>query len=84
MSQMNKSVNLFLAFVFILLIAFFAVGFTSTVTAPNNTTTAGQQYENLSQTVSIADTGINAGILLIVIAFVLAAIYMIYYATKRH
>ena len=81
--SMNKSINLFLAFVFILIIAFYAVGFTSTISAPNNTTSAGQQYENLSHTVAIADTGINAGLLLIIVAFVLAAVYTIYYATKR-
>ncbi len=80
---MNKAVNLFLAFVFILIIAFYAVGFTSTIVAPANNTTAGMQYANLSETVAIADTGINAGLLLIVVAFVLGALYLIYYATKR-
>jgi len=81
--SMNKTVNLFLGFVFILIIAFYAVGFTSTISTPDNTTAAGQQYDNLSITVSIADTGINAGLLLIVVAFVLSAVYLISYATKR-
>jgi len=73
--KMNKTMNLFIVFVAILVIAFFAIGFSATITAPSNTTAAGQQYENLTKAVDISNTGLTAALLLVVIGMVLAAVY---------
>jgi len=73
--SMNKTINMFIAFVAIMIIAFFAIGFTSTVQAPTNATELAQ-YNNLSKTVDIADTGINSTLLLIIIGMVFSAILM--------
>jgi len=81
--SMNKTINLFFGFVILLILAFYAVGFTNTVSAPNNTTAAGQQYANLTSTVTMADIGINAALLLIITAFVLSAIAVLMYSMKR-
>jgi LPXTG-motif cell wall-anchored protein len=79
---MNKTMNMFIAFVAIFVIAFFAIGFTSTVQAPTNAT-ALAQYQNLTETVEIADTGINATLLLLIIGMVIAAIVGAFGLSKR-
>jgi len=83
--SMNKTMNMFIAFVAIFVIAFFAVGFTSTVQAPtNNTTAAYQQYQNLTDTVEIADVGINSTLLLLIVGMIIAAIVGAFQLSKRY
>ena len=81
--KMNKTMNLFIVFVAILVIAFFAIGFSATITAPSNTTAAGQQYENLTQAVEISNTGLTAALLLVIIGMVLAAVYAAFSSKRR-
>jgi len=81
--SMNKVLSMFLVFMCIMIIAMFAIGFTSTITAPDISTTAGQQYANLTNTISIADTGINGVMLLIIVAMVLLAIVVMMGAFRR-
>jgi hypothetical protein len=81
---MNKTMNMFIAFVAIFVIAFFAVGFTSTVVEPTNASTpAYQQYQNLSNTTEIVDVGVNATLLLLIIGMVFAAIIGAFALGKR-
>jgi len=82
--SMNKTMNMFIAFVAIFVIAFFAIGFTSTVVEPNSTTAAGQQYQNLTNTTDIASTGINATLLLLLVGMVIAAIVGAFQLSKRY
>jgi len=80
--SMNKTMNMFIAFVAIFVIAFFAVGFASTVQAPTNAT-ALAQYNNLTNTTDIANTGVNATLLLLIIGMVIAAIVGAFGLSKR-
>ena len=81
--KMNKTMNLFIVFVAILVIAFFAIGFSATITAPSNTTAAGQQYENLTQAVEISNIGLTSALLLVIIGMVLAAVYAAFSSRRR-
>lgn len=65
--SMNKTLNLFIGFVAIMIIAFFAIGFTSQVQAPTNAT-ALAQYNNLTNATGIAATGLDATMIIIVAA----------------
>jgi len=79
---MAKFIGLILSFFIILIIAFFAIGYTSTVVAPDPATAAGQQYTNLSDTASITFTGINGVLLLFIVGIVITAIILIAKAVK--
>jgi len=60
------------------------VGFTSTIVEPANNTTAGNQYQNLSETVEIAETGMNATLLILIAAMAITAcLFMIGMVKKR-
>lgn len=80
---MPKFVGLILAFLFVILLAFLTNGFISTQHAPDNSTPAGQQYNNLTQTTEVAYMGINGTILLLIIAVIVAAIFLIIWAVHR-
>lgn len=82
--SMNKTIGLVMAFVFIMIMAMYAVSFTSTVQAPSNTTAEGQQYVNLTSTIAVANSGINAVMLLLVLGMVMAAIMVMTTISKRH
>lgn len=79
---MPKFIGLMLTFFMMLVIAFFAIGYSSTVDAPDNSTAAGQQYENLTKTTDITFTGINAVLLLFIIGIVITAIILLAKAVK--
>jgi hypothetical protein len=81
---MNKTIGLLIAFVFVMIIGMYAVSFTSTVQAPDANTTAGQQYDNLSSTIGIANSGINAVMLLLILGMVISAIIIMITISKRH
>lgn len=74
---MPKFIGLMLTFFMMLVIAFFAIGYSSTVVAPDNSTAAGKQYENLSTATEISFTGINAVLLLFIIGIVVTAIILL-------
>lgn len=74
---MANFIGLILAFFLILVIGFFAIGYTSSVAAPDPATAAGQQYDNLSKTTDITYTGINATLLLFIIGIVISSILLI-------
>lgn len=78
-----KFVALIFAFFIIILLAFFTTSFISTQPVPDNSTSAGKQYENLTQTTDIAFTGINGAILLLIVAIVLAAVFVIIWAVNK-
>ena len=78
-----KAMGLFISFIAIMIIAFFAIGFSATITPPSNTTAAGQQYENLSKAVSLADTGLQGFYLLIIAAMVLTAAMFMYGSMRK-
>ncbi len=74
--------SIFIAFIAIFIIAFFAIGFAGSVEAPTDAT-ALAQYNNLTEAVEISSTGLNAVMLLLVLAMVISAMILLYGATKR-
>jgi hypothetical protein len=78
-----NTMNLFLGFVLILVIGFFAVGFTSSIAAPDPTTAAGQQYTNLSVATGIAGGGMTAVMLILVLAMVISALFFVAKMVKK-
>jgi len=79
----NNIMKLFIMFIGIMIIAFFAIGFSSTVTAPAANTSAGQQYTNLSTAVGLAGNGMTAVMLIIIFAMVLSAAFFIIKMVKK-
>lgn len=78
----NKTMSIFMAFIAIFIIGFFAIGFAGSVEAPTNAT-ALAQYNNLSEAVGISSTGLNAVMLLLILAMVISAM-MILYGSVKH
>ncbi len=78
-----KGLGIFLSFVFIMLIGFFLVGFTDSMDAPTSGD-ALNQYNNLTEAVSIANTGLNATMLVLIATMAFTAVlFMISTLTKR-
>lgn len=69
----NQTLSLFMAFITIFIIGFFAIGFAGSVTAPTNAT-ALAQYNNLTDAVEIANTGLNGTMIIIIAAMALSAV----------
>lgn len=80
--SMNKTMSMFIAFIAIMIIAFFAIGFTSTVQAPTNATQLAQ-YNNLTNATEIASSGVTATMLLLILAMVMTAIVALITILKR-
>ncbi len=78
----NKTMGIFIAFIAIFIIGFFAIGFAGSVEAPTDAT-ALAQYNNLTEAVEISSTGLNAVMLLLILAMVISAMILLYGATKR-
>lgn len=78
-----KSLDIFISFIAIMIIAFFAIGFVDSIATPSSG--AGlNQYNNLSQATDIAGTGINAVMLMLVLAMVIAAVvFLISFVRKK-
>ena len=72
-----KALGIFLAFMLMLILGFFAVGFTDSVTPPTAGTTAGNQYANLTQAMTISNTGLYAVMLILIMAMVFASLLFI-------
>lgn len=82
MSGTNKTLGIFMAFIAIMIIGFFAVGFAGSVAAPTDAT-ALAQYNNLSNATEIASTGLNATMVFLVIAMVFSAMILFASSLKR-
>jgi hypothetical protein len=72
-----KFVGLIMAFLVIVVLLFLSLGYISSQPVPDNSTIAGQQYENQSATVELIYTGVDGGLLLLILAFVLGAAFLI-------
>ena len=74
-----RFVGLIMAFLVVVVLAFLSIGFISTQSAPDpvNDTAAYNQYTNLSRTTDIAYSGVNGGLLLLLLAIIIAALWMI-------
>lgn len=69
-----KALGIFLAFMLMLIMGFFAVGFTDTVAQPTAGTAAANQYNNLTQAVTISSNGLYAVLLVLIAAMVISAV----------
>ncbi len=78
----NNTMGIFIAFIAIFIIGFFAIGFAGSVEAPTDAT-ALAQYNNLTEAVEISSTGLNAVMLLLILTMVISAMILLYEATKR-
>lgn len=78
----NQVLSLFVAFITIMLIGFFAVGFADSVDAPTNAT-ALAQYNNLSDATEISGVGVYSAMLLIAITMVISAMFLFASTLKR-
>lgn len=78
----NQVLSLFIAFITIMIIGFFAVGFAGSVDAPTNAT-ALAQYNNLSDATEISGIGLSSGMLLIAITMVISAMFLFASTLKR-
>lgn len=78
-----KAMGIFISFIAILIIGFYAIGFSSTIDAPSNTTDAGKQYENLSQATGLASSGIQGSMLLLIAGMLLSAAGFMYFSFNK-
>ena len=78
-----KALKIFMAFILMMLIGFFAIGFSDTVATPTAGTAAYNQSANLSKVVDLADTGIYSTMLILIVAMVLAAMIFMASMIKR-
>lgn len=78
-----KLMGYFIAFIAILVLSYFAVGFTSSITPPATGTTAGNQYANLTNVTGIASTGLQGTLLLVIGAMLLSGFGFFYYSINR-
>lgn len=70
----NQTLGIFMAFITIFIIGFFAVGFAGSVNAPTNAT-ALAQYNNLTNATTIASTGLNGTMLILIAAMAISAMF---------
>ena len=68
-----------MAFFIMLIFGYMAIGFMSTQTAPDpiNNTIAHNLYENQSAVIELSYTGYNGALLLLILAIVLSAAWLI-------
>lgn len=78
-----KFAGVFIIFIMMMILAYFAVGVSSSVAAPNSTTAAGQQYDNLSKAVSIANTGMYGTFLIVMGIMVFSALGVLIFSIKK-
>lgn len=78
-----KAIQVFMAFMLMMIIGFFAIGFSDSVPTPTAGTAAYNQSQNLSKVVDLADTGINATMLILIAAMVFFAVIFMASALKR-
>ena len=81
---MKQTINIFLGFVFIMIIGYFLVGFAGSVPAPAAGTAEYNQSVNLSKVTSVAAAGVNGTLLILIGAMVLSALLFIMYMFKKN
>jgi Na+-transporting methylmalonyl-CoA/oxaloacetate decarboxylase gamma subunit len=74
-----KFVGLVMAFFILLILGYLGIGFMATQTAPDsvNNTAARAIYDNQSATIEIAYSGYDGALLLLILAIVLGAAWLI-------
>ena len=72
-----KFVGLIMAFFIILIFGYLGIGFMATQDVPVNGTQARAIYDNQSATVEIAYSGYDGALLLLILAIVLGAAFLI-------
>lgn len=77
-----QTMKIFLAFILIMILGFFAVGFSSSVTPPTAGTDAANQYANLTQAVGIANNGTYAVLLILILAMVFSGVVFLMSSLK--
>lgn len=79
-----KFVGLIMAFLIIIVMVFLSISFIASQPQPDpvNQTAAYNQYQNQSKVVETAYAGIDGGILLLILAFILAAMFMLFRVIK--
>jgi len=80
---MKGTMGIFLAFVLVTIIGFFAVGFMSSVTEPTAGTQAAYQYDNLTKAVEISNTGMYSLMLILAMAMAISAILFLIFTIKK-
>ena len=78
-----KFIEIIMVFLFVIVLGYMALGFVSVQPEPAANTTAAAQYDNLSKTTEIGFSGFNGAIYLLIIAVVMAGVFMILWAVKR-
>lgn len=80
---MKQTISIFLAFVFIMIIGFFLIGFTSSVPVPAAGTAAANQSANLTKVVDVASAGINGTMLILIGSAAFSALAFMMYSFKK-
>lgn len=78
-----KALGIFLTFMLIFILGFFAVGFADSITEPTAGTDAANQYDNLTQAVTISSDGLYATLLILTAAMVISALLFMSSMLKR-
>ncbi len=78
-----KALKVFLAFMLMMIIGFFAIGFSSSVPAPVTGSAAYNQSVNLTKAIDISSTGVYAIMLILIVVMVLSAIIFMASNLKR-
>lgn len=81
-NKINATMQIFMAFILLMILSFFAVGFTDSVPTPTNAT-ALSQYNNLSNVTGIAASGFSAVMLILTGAMVMSALLFMYYIVMK-
>ena len=79
---MSKVIGLLLAFMIVVILSLFAIGFQNSVPVPNASTTAGQQYANLTNATAIAYQGVNATLYIFIAVIVISGLFLFYTVLK--
>lgn len=78
-----KALGIFLTFILIFILGFYAVGFADSIEEPTAGTDAANQYNNLTQAVTISSDGLYATLLILTAAMVIAALMFLAASVKR-
>jgi len=78
-----KAMGIFLSFILIMILAFYAIGFSDSVVEPTPGTDAANQYDNLSTAVTISNSGLYAVMLILIAAMVFSAILFMAAVLKK-
>ena len=80
---MKQTINIFLGFVFIMVVGYFMIGFTDSVPDPTAGTPEYNQSQNLSKVTGVASAGVNGTILVLIGAMVLSGVVFFMHSFKK-